>query len=398
MEFVFALSGFLVGLLAGWVLAQKTIFRTREELAVVKARAEEREKSTGREKEFFERSVSEMKSNFLGMAQNALRANNQQFLQNTEIKLKPLADVLKALNEKTGEIEKKRVEAYGQLSEQIKGMVDAAGGMLRSSERMQSLLKGSSEVRGNWGEYLLRNVVEFAGMKKHVHFDEQLTLSDGSRPDMVIRLPNGGGVPVDSKCPFNRFQEAKEEGDPSRVRELMKAHANAVRKHVDGLSKKDYSAVIEGELDFTVMFIPGDHLLEAALAVDPQLQDDAFKKRILIANPVSLVALLRTVRIYWRQEETERDSRQIAEAARELYERATVWTEHVGKIGKGLSSAVDAFNRSVGSWERRVLPAGKKLQELNVPGPDDGALGDGKFAPSRVDQELRRLPGCQDDA
>ena len=392
MEFVAALSALVAGLLAGWFLGQKQFFRAREELAVLKAQAEEQEKSAAREKEFFEHSISEMKTKFLGMAQTALQANNEQFLQNTEVKLKPLADTLKVLQETTGAMEKKREQAYGQLSEQIKGMVDAAGGMRKSSEEMQTLLKGSSQVRGNWGESLLRNVVEFAGMEEHVHFDLQTTSSDGSRPDMIIRLPGGAGIPVDSKCPFASFQQAKEETDPSRVRLLMEDHANAIRKHVDELSRRDYSTAIEGDIDFTVMFMPGDHLLEAALAVNPKLQDEALRKRILITNPVSLVALLRTVRIYWRQEETDRNSRQIAEAARELYERTAVWMEHVGKIGKGLNSVVDAHNKSVGSWERRIVPAGKKLQQLNVPGTENNALDDGKSAPSRIDQDLRELP------
>lgn len=395
MDFLSPLFALVAGLFGGWLLAHKQLARTREELAALKAQTEERARSAAREKEFFDRSIAEMKSKFLGLAQTALKANNEQFLQNTEIKLKPLSDVLKVLQEKTGEMEKKREQAYGQLSEQIKGMVDAAGGMLKSSEKMQTLLKGSSQVPGNWGEYLLRNVVEFAGMKEHVHFEEQSTLSDGSRPDMIIRLPGGTGIPVDSKCPFTAFQEAKEETDPLRVRQLMETHANAVRKHVDGLGRKDYSASIEGDIDFTVMFIPGDHLLEAALAVAPQLQDDALRKRILIVNPVSLVALLRTVRIYWRQEETDRNSREIAEAARDLYDRTAVWMEHLGRIGKGLNSAVAAYNKSVGSWVGRVVPAGKKLQELNISGPGTKALDDGKSAPTHIDEDLRELPGIR---
>ena len=391
MDFLSVLLALIVGLLAGWFLGHTQLSRTREELAAVKAQTDERARFAAREKEFFDQSIEDMKAKFLGLAQTALQANNKQFLQNTELKLKPLADVLKVLQEKTGEMEKKREQAYGQLSQQIKGMVDAAGGMLKSSEQMQTLLKGSSQVRGNWGEYLLRNVVEFAGMKEHVHFDEQSTLLDGSRPDMIIRLPGGTGIPVDSKCPFTAFQEAKEETDPMRVRQLMQTHATAVRKHVDGLSRKDYSGAVEGDIDFTVMFIPGDHLLEAALTVDPQLHDEALKKRILIVNPVSLVALLRTVRIYWRQEETDRNSRQIVESARELYARTSVWMEHIGKTGKALSSAVAAYNKSVGSWERRVVPAGKKLQELNVPGPESHALDDGKLTPVQIDEELREL-------
>ena len=178
----------------------------------------------------------------------------------------------------------------------------------------------------------------------------------------------------------------------------MEDHASAVGKHVDGLGRKDYSAAVGGDIDFTVMFIPGDHLLEAALTVNPQLQDEALKKRILIVNPVSLVALLRTVRIYWRQEETDRNSRQIAEAARELYDRTTVWMKHVGKLGKGLSSAISAYNDSVGSYQRRIVPAGEKLKAFDVPGPESTALDDEKTAPALVEEGLRELPGIGDPA
>ena len=392
MEFIAALFALVTGLLIGWFLAQKQFSGTQEKLAAVKAQAEERAKSAAREKEFFEHSINEMKSKFLAMAQTALRANNEQFLQNTELNLKPLTETLKVLQDRTGEMEKKREQAYGQLSEQIKGMVNAAGGMLKSSQEMQTLLKGSSQVRGNWGEHLLRNVVEFAGMAEHVHFDSQKGSSDGLIPDMVIRLPGGAGIPVDSKCPFSKFQQAKEEADPERVHVLMDAHAKAVRKHVEDLNRKDYSGAIAGDIDFTVMFMPGEHLLEAALTVDPTLQDDALRKKILITNPVSLVALLRTVRIYWRQEEIDRNSRQIVEAAGDLYERVGVWMEHFGKVGKGLGAAVDAHNKAVGSWERRVVPAGKKLEQLKIPGTEAKRLDDDKSAPSRIDDDLRDVP------
>ncbi|MBM63921.1 MAG: DNA recombination protein RmuC [Acidobacteria bacterium] len=398
MEFLSLLFALVSGLLGGWFLGHKQLSRTREELAALKAKAQERASVATREKEFFDQSLKEMKSKFVDLAQTALQTNNQQFLQNTEVKLKPLSDALKTLHERTGEMEKKREQAYGQLSQQIRDMAEAASGMLKSSERMQTLLKGSSQVRGNWGEYLLRNVVEFAGMQEHVHFEEQPTLADGSRPDMIIRLPGGTGIPVDSKCPFEAFQEAKEETDPLRIGQRMEDHARAVGKHVDGLGRKDYSAAVGGDIDFTVMFIPGDHLLEAALTVNPQLQDEALKKRILIVNPVSLVALLRTVRIYWRQEETDRNSRQIAEAARDLYDRTTVWMKHVGKLGKGLSSAISAYNDSVGSYQRRIVPAGEKLKAFDVPGPESTALDDEKTAPALVEEGLRELPGIGDQA
>ena len=139
--------------------------------------------------------------------------------------------------------------------------------------------------------------------------------------------------------------------------------------------------------------MPGDHLLEAALAINPRLQEDALNKRSLIKKPVTLVALLRPVRIYWRQEETDLNSRQISDAARELYERATVWSKHVTKIGKELGSAVDAYNDSVGSWERRITPAFKKLDQLKVVGPQSSALEKIQSIPIEIEQKVRSFPG-----
>jgi DNA recombination protein RmuC len=210
---------------------------------------------------------------------------------------------------------------------------------------------------------------------------------------MVIRLPGGAGIPVDSKCPFSAFQQAKEETEALRVRELMEEHEAAVRAHVNTLSRKDYSEAVKGDVDFTVMFMPGDHLLEAALTINPKLQEDALNKRILITNPVTLVALLRTVRIYWRQEETDRNSRKISEAARLLYERATVWSTHVTKIGKGLGSAVKAYNESVGSYEGRMRPMLEKLDELKVPGSKTTELEKSQSTPAEIEENIRNLPG-----
>jgi len=403
MEILIAALALLLGLAIGWTTAQrrasteKNDLRTQAEeasrkLLALQVQAEERDKSMDREKQFFEKSLEEMGDKFKGLAQSALRANNEQFLQNTDLKLAPLSEALKNLDTKTSELEKKRSEAYGQLSEQIETMVKAASGMVKSSDNMQTLLKGSSQVRGNWGEMLLRNVVEFAGMEEHVHFSEQTATADGQIPDMIVKLPGGAGIPVDAKCPFDAYQLARDESDPERVRDFMARHAKAVRDHVTELGRRDYSSSIEGDIDFTIMFMPGDHLLEAALAVTPALQDEALRKKILITNPVVLVALLRTVRVYWRQEETDKNARQIADAARTLYERCCTWMEHFGKIGKGLKSAAESYNKTVGSWDRSVVPAGRKVKELDVPGLDTKSLDDPKTAPQEIPAELRE-PG-----
>ena len=403
MEILTAVLALLSGLAIGWAIAQRKASvekndlraqaqEAESKLLALEVQAEERNKSMEREKQFFEKSLEEMGDRFKGLAQSALRANNEQFLQNTDLKLAPLSEALKNLETKTGELEKKRSEAYGQLSEQIETMVKAAGGMVQSSDQMQTLLKGSSQVRGNWGEMLLRNVVEFAGMEEHVHFSEQTATADGQIPDMIVKLPGGAGIPVDAKCPFDAYQLARDEPDPKRVQEFMARHAKAVRDHVTELGRRDYSSSIEGDIDFTIMFMPGDHLLEAALAVTPALQDEALRKKILITNPVVLVALLRTVRVYWRQEETDKNARQIADAARILYERCCTWMEHFGKIGKGLKSAGESYNKAVGSWERSVVPAGRKVKELDVPGLDTKSLEDPKTAPPEIPAELRE-PG-----
>ena len=401
MELVLVFFALVAGLAAGWVFGQKDVSRMREKLAgtekeltAIQVQAAEREKSATNEKKFYDQSLEVMKAEFEMLATAALKGNRDEFLKDAEGKVKPLKDALDKLEKETKAMENKRAEAYGELSAQIEGMVTASDGMRKSSEQMQTLLKGSNQVRGNWGELLLRNVVEFSGMEEHVHFEEQVTSGDGKqRPDMVIRLPGGAGIPVDSKCPFAAFQLAKEETEVSRVQELMEEHEAAVRTHVNTLSRKDYSEAVKGDVDFTVMFMPGDHLLEAALAINPKLHEDALNKRILITNPVTLVALLRTVRIYWRQEETDRNSRQISDAARELYERATVWSKHVTKIGKELGSAVDAYNDSVGSWERRITPAFKKLDQLKVVGPKTSELEKNQSTPIEIEPKVRSFPG-----
>ena len=401
MELVLVFFALVAGLAAGWFLGQKDVSRMREKLAVaengltaIQAQVAEREKSTVNEKQFYDQSLEAMKAEFEMLATTALKGNRDEFLKDAEGKVKPLKDALDKLEKETKAMEDKRAVAYGSLSQQVKELVTASDGMRKSSEQMQTLLKGSNQVRGNWGELLLRNVVEFSGMEEHVHFEEEATSGDGKqRPDMVIRLPGGAGIPVDSKCPFAKFQQAKEETEASRVQALMEDHEAAVRAHVNTLSRKDYSEAVKGDVDFTVMFMPGDHLLEAALTINPKLQEDALNKRILITNPVTLVALLRTVRIYWRQEETDRNSRQISEAARLLYERATVWSTHVTKIGKGLGSAVRAYNESVGSYEGRMRPMLEKLDELKVPGSKTTELEKSQSTPAEIEENIRNLPG-----
>ena len=392
MEFVSIFFALVAGLAAGWFLAQKDVSRMREKLAGAEAQAAEREKSATNEKEFHSQSLKAMKAEFETLATAALKGNRDEFLRDTEGKVKPLKDALKKLDDETKAMEQKRAEAYGSLSAQITGLVTASDGIRKSSEQMQTLLKGSNQVRGNWGELLLRNVVEFSGMEEHVHFEEQPTSGDGKqRPDMIIRLPGGAGIPVDSKCPFSAFQQAKEETEALRVRELMEEHEAAVRAHVNTLSRKDYSEAVDGDIDFTVMFMPGDHLLEAALAINPKLQEDALSKRILITNPVTLVALLRTVRIYWRQEDLDRNTKQLTAISLEFYDRAAKWMEDVTRLGKHLGIAIDTYNESVGSYETRLRVSADKLNQHVETDTKKRVLAEKSTTPAFIEKSVRVL-------
>lgn len=392
MEFVSVFFALVAGLAAGWFFGQKDVSRMREKLAVaekeltaIQAQTEERQKA-------YEQSIDAMKDKFSVMATEALDANKTQFKEDVKAEVKPLTDALDKLDKETKAMETKRDTAYGSLSAQITGLRTASEGMRKSSEQMQTLLKGSNQVRGNWGELLLRNVVEFSGMEKHVHFDEQATSDDGKqRPDMIIRLPGGAGIPVDSKCPFSAFQQAKEEAEVSRQRELMKDHELAVRKHVNALSSKDYPEAVDGDIDFTVMFMPGDHLLEAALAINPKLYEDALNKRILIANPVTLVALLRTVRIYWRQEDLDRNTKQLAAINREFYDRAAKWMEDVTRLGKHLGAAIDTYNESVGSYETRLRVSADKLNQHAEIDTKKRVLAEKSTTPAFIEKSVRLL-------
>jgi DNA recombination protein RmuC len=197
-----------------------------------------------------------------------------------------------------------------------------------------------------------------------MHYRTQETTRDGQRPDFLVLLPGGDAIPVDSKVPMAAFLDAQAEQDPARRKQLLTQHAQDLRGHVRTLEKKDYSASVEGEIDFTVMFLPGDHLLEAAYQVAPDLQEDAMQRKVLIATPVTLLALLRTVSLYWQQEKLARNAKDIVEVARTYHERMRVFTDHLSKAGSGLNTAVKAYNAAVGSFNRKVLPQGRRLEDM----------------------------------
>ncbi len=335
----------------------------------------------------FEDGKREFENTFEALAHRAMQSNIKEFLtlaeqrletaqvesgkelderrRSIEAMVKPLGEGLQRLDRRTAELERARTEAYSRLDQQMSQLVQVTQELQERTTSLSSALRGS-EVRGRWGEVALKNVAELAGMSKHCDFVEQETLADGSRPDMVVRLPGGRRIAVDSKAPLNAYLEAQEATDPKVREAALDRHAKAVRDHVKTLAARGYAESLEGDVDMVVLFLPGDPFLAAAFERDPDLQVDSLRQKVLLATPTTLIALLRTVAIYWQQSSMVENAEAIAAAARELYERAAKFGADLSDMGRGLATALSAYNRAVGSYDRRLMPMGRRLEEMMV--------------------------------
>jgi len=367
--------------------AETTLRNLDRELAVTRQRAEETARIAEEQKRFLDHSQEQIENSFRALAAEALEGSSEQFLklaeqrlatqrtsaaadleerkQAIETLLLPLRDTLKSLDSKTTDMERSRLEAYSRIDEQIEMLSSATSNLQEKTTSLATALRGS-QTRGRWGELALRNIAELAGMTAHCDFHEQMTLDDGGRPDMTVRLPGGRMIPVDAKAPLTAYLEANDANDEKTRRDALMRHAKALRHHVRALSSRNYETQTEGDVDIVVMFLPGDPYLSAAFAADPELQVEALRSKVLIATPTTLVALLRTVAIYWQQQSTAENAEAIATTARELYDRAAKFGEELIGVGRGLKTALDAYNRAVGSFDRRLRPMAKRLEELKV--------------------------------
>ncbi|MEV6488002.1 DNA recombination protein RmuC [Actinoplanes sp. NPDC051633] len=280
----------------------------------------------------------------------------------------PLHEALRHYEQRIGELEHDRVDAYAELREQVRSM-HVVSGELRTETRQLVAALRAPQVRGRWGEHQLRRIVEAAGLLEHCDFAEQVTAStddSGVRPDLVVRLHGGREVVVDAKAPFDAYLSAMESRDERTRDSHLDQHARHLRMHVDALAAKAYWTAFESTPDFVVLFVPADPFLDAALQRDPALMEHAFRRNVVLATPATLVALLRTVAYSWRQEAMARNAVAVHALARELYGRLSTLGDHVGKLGASLSGAVVAYNKAVGSLESRVLVSARKLAEMGV--------------------------------
>lgn len=286
-----------------------------------------------------------------------------------EAQLTPVARTLSDFQQKVDALEKARAEETGGLKQQIEQMLKASIATQDEARKLSRALGRGAGVQGRWGEEVLKIVLERAGLRAGQDFEEQRHVdAEGSahRPDTVVRLPGGGVFVVDSKCSLTAFDEAQNAVEETDRAAAMLRHVASLKNHVDGLSRKAYWDKLEGSPDFVAMFVPSEGLLAPALDLAPDLIAAAMDKRVVIVTPTSLFGLCKVVALGWRAHEQARNAREVADLGRELYKRIAKMADHVTKMGKGLTSATDAYNAFVGSLERQVLSQARRFEQLKV--------------------------------
>jgi DNA recombination protein RmuC len=399
---VFAL---LIGLATGWAMGRKSgtagtetvsslrlslngIIQERDAArlrlveieATLAARAqsvEDQKAALAEAKELLAAQFGEIGQKLLGEAQAAfLQRADERFNQagdKNEERLKsllaPVGDRLKAYEEQVGKIEKERSEAYGTLTSLIDQMRTGQERVSTETAKLVSSLRNAPKARGRWGEQQLKNVLESCGLSEHVDYQTEASVDTAEgrlRPDAVLTVPGNRKLVIDAKVSLNDYQDAFDAGDEEMRMVAMARHCASMKGHIDGLSRKAYWDQFDEAPDYVIMFVPGEHFLAAALEHEPHLWDFAFEKRVLLATPTNLVAIARTVAGVWRQEGLAREAKQIGQLGKEMYDRIAVAAQHLKSVGSGLNSAVNNYNKFVGSFERNVMSTGRKFADLNI--------------------------------
>ncbi len=327
----------------------------------------------------------------------AIRDERERREQQVLRALAPVQDSLQAMQAKVDELERDRRQQYGTIAEQLRHAHTQSESLRSTTEALAGALRSNS-ARGVWGETQLRRIVESAGLTRYVDFDTQASVvsdAGAGRPDLVVRLPGDKALAVDAKVPLDAYLEASaipvtatgEEG--ARRKLLLERHVKAVRAHVDALAKKSYWAGLSASPEFVVCFIPSESLLAAALEEDPSLLDYAFGRRVALASPVNLWAVLKTVAYTWTQQDVSDEARTLFELGNELYHRLGGLARHTDDLRRAIERTVASYNRFAGALESRVLVSARRF-----PGIDETKL-DAVAPPQAIESAPRPLTATE---